>query len=450
MSISKLSIKVTANTKTLSSYSGLHLFSDLISKFEFQSLIGPFLPKKQRERGFSSFQKLYAGILGFVAGAECLDDFDWLGHDPLFEQITGSPSSITMGKFLRAFSPRQVEQIRNLLPNIALKIRLWLDPKLYKIEFRMDGTLHEQYGEKMEGVEWNYKKFRSLSSQNLFDDKGLCYGFNLRSGATHSSIGAVEMMESAFKIIPKSIQKYFVADSAYATEAIYNTLLNHSVNFAICLPEIVWGSLLKNYGNKITWHQTRIRFFKSNKCEVGDIIYPKKGLSMGRKFLRVVFIRTKKTEILPGDNHPYLYYAIVTDMGHAEMTNEKVIQFYRKRAQVENNIKDLKNGIDFHHFPCQSLKANNVWGLMGILAYNLMRMASFSLFPRTGCFINTTRRRLVTLAGELIKHARSIEIRMMDYLAKGVNRLRMIFSGSFYKAENADEASPPNGGLGLA
>jgi hypothetical protein len=102
----RLSIKVTSNAKTLSSYSGLHLFSDLISKFEFQALVGPFLPKKQRERGFSSFQKLYAGILGFVAGAECLDDFDWLGHDPLFEQLTDSPSSITMGKFLRTFSLR--------------------------------------------------------------------------------------------------------------------------------------------------------------------------------------------------------------------------------------------------------------------------------------------------------------------------------------------------------
>lgn len=195
----RLSIKVTSNAKTLSSYSGLHLFSDLISKFEFQALVGPFLPKKQRERGFSSFQKLYAGILGFVAGAECLDDFDWLGHDPLFEQLTDSPSSITMGKFLRTFSLRQVEQIRSLLPTLAFKIRLWLDPKLYKIEFRMDGTLHEQFGEKMEGVEWNYKKFRSLSSQNLFDDKGLCYGFNLRSGATHSSIGAIEMMNQLLK-----------------------------------------------------------------------------------------------------------------------------------------------------------------------------------------------------------------------------------------------------------
>lgn len=59
----------------------------------------------------------------------------------------------------------------------------------------MDGTIHQQYGKKMEGVEWSYKNIEGLSSQNLFDDKGLCYGFALRNGAAHSSVGAVEMME---------------------------------------------------------------------------------------------------------------------------------------------------------------------------------------------------------------------------------------------------------------
>lgn len=445
----RLSIKITSNAKTLSSYSGLHLFSGLIEKFEIQSLIGPLMPKKKRDRGLTGFEKFYAGILAFIAGAECLDDLDSLAHDPLFNELTLGPASTTMGKYLRLFEFKQIQGIRNKLPTLAFKMRLWLQPNVYKIVFRMDGTLHQQYGEKMEGVEWNYKKFRSLSSQNLFDDKGLCYGFALRNGATHSSVGAIEMMENAFKVVSKSIQKFFVADSAYANEDIYNSLLNHDVNFAICLPEIVWGPLLKNYGNKITWHKTDIKFFKSNKCEIGDVIYPKKGLSMGRKFLRVVFIRAKKKDVSPGDNHPYDYYAIVTNMSNSEMTNEKIIQLYRKRAQVENNIKDLKNGLDFHHFPCQSIKANHAWGLMGIFAYNLMRLASFSI-SRDGCFVNTVRRKIVTIACEVIKHARSIELRMMDYFAKEVNRLSMILSSSFYKAENADGASPPNGGLGFA
>jgi len=421
----RLSIKITSNAKTLSSFSGLYLFRNLIDKFEIQRLFGSHVPNKKRDRGLTSFEKFYAGIMAFIAGAECLDDLDTLAQDPLYSELTDGPASTTMGKFLRLFSVRQIQDIRNLLPALAFKMRLWLQPNLYKIVFKMDGTIHEQFGEKMEGVEFSYKKVMGLSSQNLFDDKGLCYGFALRNGAAHSSVGAVEMMENAFKIVPKSIQKFFVADSAYANREIFNTLLNHNVNFAICLSEIVWGSLLKSYGNKITWHKSRLRFFKSKDCEIGDILYPKKDLTMGRTFLRVVFIRAKKKKITAGDNHPYDYYAIVTNMSNAEMTNEQVIKFYRKRAQVENNIKDLKNGFDFFHFPCHSLKANHVWGLMGIIAYNLMRLVSFTI-SRDGCFANTVRKRIVLKACEVIKHARLIELRMMNYIEKEVNRLSMI------------------------
>lgn len=442
--MNKLSIKITSNAKSLSSYSGLYLFISLCARFEIRHLFGALLPQKQRDRGFSSWNKFYALCMGFIAGAECLDDFDDLGLDPLVSKITGSPSAVTLGKFLRSFRLRQIEELASSIPVMALKMRLWLQPNTYKIIFKMDGTLHEQFGEKMEGVEWNYKKFRSLSSQNLFDEKGLCYGFNLREGAKHSSVGAVEMMETAFKIVPKSIQKFFVADAAYANLDIFNCLLNHNTNFAICLPELVWGALLKNYGNKIIWRKTRINFFKSNKCEVGDVLYPKKGLSMGKTFLRVVLIRNKKLEIKPGDNHPYQYYAIATNMSSAQMSNEQVVRFYRKRANVENFIKDLKGGMDFHHFPCQSLKANNVWGICGIVAYNLMRLVSFTLRPHTGCFLKTTRRKIVMLAGEIIDHARMLEIRMMNYLAKEVEILSMILRDAFYGA-NARATAPPNG-----
>jgi hypothetical protein len=162
-----------------------------------------------------SSEKLYAGVLGFIAGAECLDDFDWLGNDPLFRDMTDAPSSITMGKFLRSFSPRQIEQVRNSLATIAMKQRLWQEPKLHKIVFRMDATTHEQYGNKMKGVEWNYKNMKCLSSQTIFDDKGFCYGFNLRAGAVHTSIGSIEMLENAFNVVPKDVKKYLVADSGY-------------------------------------------------------------------------------------------------------------------------------------------------------------------------------------------------------------------------------------------
>ena len=138
----------------------------------------------------------------------------------------------------------------------------------------------------------------------------------------------------------------------------------------------------------------------------------------------MVFIRTKKENVTKEDKHPYHYYAVVTDMSESEMSSEHVLKFYRKRSQVENNIKDLKNGMDFHHFPTMSLKGNNVWGLIGVIAYNLMRYASFSVVPERGCFVQTTRKKLVTIAGEIICHERKIEIRLMDFWLKEVETIR--------------------------
>jgi hypothetical protein len=421
--MNKLSINYTSFAKSLSSFSGLNLFDDLIHKFEIKSLLVHELPLKKRNRGFTSWNKFYAGILGFIAGADCLDDFDWYGNDPLFLKLTNSPSSETMGKFLRVFHPRKVENIRKIIPVLAFRIRLSLEPNCYKIIFKMDSTDHQQYGVKSEGVSYGYRKELCLNSQNIFDDKGLLYGFKLRAGNTYSSIDATELLEESFSKIPKNIKKYFVADSAYSTMEIYNSLINHNCSFVINLKTNIWKPILTKNKNHIKWVNTKIRFFESNDCQIASASYPLKGLP-DREHLRVVFIRTKNLNPTKENNFPYKYYAVVTNMSESEMSNETVIKFYRRRSQVENNIKDIKNGLDFHHFPCMNLKANNVWGLIGVIAYNLMRFASFAVVPEKGCFVETTRKRIVAIAGEVITHARSIEIRMMNYICKEVQRIK--------------------------
>ncbi len=257
-----------------------------------------------------------------------------------------------------------------------------------------------------------------------------------KSGGTHSgnSAGAIEMLENTFKVVPKDVKKFLVADSGYANLDMYNHLIVKKANFAICLGELAWGSLLKKYGNKISWKKTRLKFFDSQKCELGTCLYPLKGLVEKRSHLRVVFIRARKKKMESGDNHPYHYYAIVTDMSSAEMNDEHIIRFYRKRAIVENNIKDLKQGMDFYHFPCRSLIANNAWGLMGIMAYNLVRLVSFTI-SKNGCFVDTVRRKIVLIAGEFIKSARCLEIRLMDYLLREVEHIKMILCRLYFEID---------------
>mgnify|MGYP003606491204 FL=1 len=136
--MNKLSINFTQNAKTLTSFSGLKIFDDLIHKMEIKNLVGMHLPIKKRGRGFSSWNKFYAMLMGFIAGFDCLDDFDWFGEDPLFFKLTNSPSSITLGNFLRSFKPRKVELLQELFPALGWAMRKILEPSTYKVILTMD------------------------------------------------------------------------------------------------------------------------------------------------------------------------------------------------------------------------------------------------------------------------------------------------------------------------
>ncbi|MCK6595757.1 MAG: hypothetical protein L6Q33_11190, partial [Bacteriovoracaceae bacterium] len=59
---------------------------------------------------------------------------------------------------------------------------------------------------------------------------------------------------------------------------------------------------------------------------------------------------------------------------------------------------------------------------------NLMRFTSFAVVPDKGCFVETTRKRIVAIAGVVITHARSIEIRMMNYIHQEVQRVKAIMN----------------------
>ena len=389
-----------------------------------------FLPRRERHFRSSSGAKFLYGIMGFIAGAECIDDLDHLRKDPLFHTLTdGGIASSTMRYFLGKFRLKHIEKLQRFLPKLAFQIRQKLKKDSSPIIISMDATPHEQHGKYMEGVEWDYKNRWCLSSQNAFDELGLCYGWNLMNGSAHSSTGAVEMIENIFSKIPKDRPRYFRADSAYGTHNIYNALVAHNVGFAICLKENVWDYILKQNEFKMKWKKTKTFFFDSNKCQVSSAIYAPKKLK-GRSFLRVVFIRAKRKILRKEDKRHYRYYAIVTNLSEKEMSDEKVIQFYKKRANCENHIKDLKYGMDFKHFPCQKMMKNKAWGMMGIFAYNLMRFASFTIDKR-GCFLKRVRQKIVFAAGEMRKGQRKIKMRVSDYIYKEVKRREEMISEMF-------------------
>lgn len=425
------SIIFETTNKVLSSYAGLSIFQTINNFLKLEENLSQFIPKKS---GPAAWKKFWSILVGFIAGADCLDDFDHLRDDACYNPITGGGiASTTAGEFLRSFSKFEVEQLSHLHTQQAFLLRQALFPQVKELIINMDSTPHEQTGLKMEGVGYNYKNQWCLDSQNAYDQFGISYGFHLRAGNTYSGNDAEWMIGQIFKIAPHTFDRYFRADSAYANLGIYNTLINAQVSFAIALKENVYSSILKKNNNLIKWKKTKLVFFDSKNCEITNTLYPIKGLAGGKSHLRVVIIRAPKEGQQDLLSDGYHYYAIVTNMGEHQMTAEKIINFYRGRANAENYIREQKYGFDFLHFPCKKLSANYVYGLIGSIAYNMMRFVSYLIDKKHGCFSKKVRRMIVHIPCQVVKHARYTIFRMnqqaKEVIEKCSEEIFCLFSG---------------------
>ena len=412
-------IVLEKTNKAFSANAGLIFLNQLIEQLDLETKISNFLPVKKKERGITSFTKFKSGLFSFAAGSDCLDDFNDLREEALYKELClGGISSRSMGDFLRSFSSMSMENLNDEIGEIALNLRLRTHPDEPDFILTMDSTPHEQTGQKMEGVKWNYKNLWCLDSQNAYDQFGYSYGFDLRAGNTFSAEGSEVMIRKVFKRIPERMKRYFRADSAYGRVSVYNELINAKAKFAIVLRENLGRHVRKMLLNQhsMKWSKTETIFFDSKECETACGLYPIKDLVGGRQYLRVVFIRAKikgmQFSLLDDPSEDgYRYYSLITNMDSSEKSDDAIIEFYRGRANAENFIRDQKNGYDFHHFPCKKLSANKAYGLIGTVAYNLMRNLSFYLVEG-GCFAKKVRNKLIKLPCQIIRHARRITVRL--------------------------------------
>ncbi len=423
-------IVIESTCEVFSSNSGIFLLEELWKSLRLDRKFRQLLPKKKKQRGILQIDKLKALVFSFALGNDSLSDIDDLRDDQLFQEaIGGQTSSTSMGDFLRSFDKRNVERLQDKLLESVIELRFSLYPDDQKFVIAMDSTPHEHYSKKMEGLAWNYKNMWCLDSQNAYDQYGFSYLFDLRPGNTFSANDSEYWIDKIFSKIPSGAARWFRADSAYGKNVVFETLKNKNVNYAIALKGNIGRYVRKKNRNLLKWKKTKLQFFDSKECEVGMGIYPLKNLGN----LRVVFIRAPKQNIqldLLEDliEDGYVYYSIITNVSQFDLSDEGVIDFYRGRATAENFIKEQKYGYDFLNFPCQRLRSNQVFGLAGSIAHNLMRALSFMMEQKTvsrrgkdgklkkiqqsGYYAKTIRKKLIHIAGKVACSARKVKLRL--------------------------------------
>jgi len=120
----------------------------------------------------------------------------------------------------------------------------------------------------------------------------------------------------------------------------------------------------------------------------------------------------KQISFLEGDAYDYLFF-VTNDM---ELSSEAVVEFYEKRGNCENYIKEAKYDMAVGHLLLQSFWANEAIFQLMMLAYNLFLLFKMDFAKGTEYRqqIKTFRLKYIFLAGKIIHTARSVVMKLSE------------------------------------
>ncbi len=125
----------------------------------------------------------------------------------------------------------------------------------------------------------------------------------------------------------------------------------------------------------------------------------------------------------------YDFHALVTDREGPALELEAD---HRRHAEVENAIRDLKEGVGLDHLPSGRFAANGAWLAVAVMAHNLSRRAARIGLGEGIVMTRTIRRRFLGLPGRLTRSARLVTLHLparwpwAERLLDGLARLRAI------------------------
>lgn len=435
-------IKLIPTKEKLTDATGLGTMVEAFDRSRLSHDFARCLPGRVSARSHGSYRLGLIQVSSFLYGHDTLDDLEEFKDDPALEAImrgeTVAPR--TMGDFLRDFEEEHIEKFNGYLPEMSYRIRKQMVSVLPE-EHRparaphlsIDSTPHEQCGEKMEGVAWNYEDKWCLDSQVIFDELGLNYGMQLRPGNTKSGVGARELIENAFSPWSYRDEKYLSGDAAYCCQEVIRTCLRLHIYFTLTANDGTtgWRSHIETIDNWQSWEYSEEQLEKAQtkkmtlpRVEVGSFLWTP-GWAESIRILVVVkrtWIEAKEDSLF-GDGH-WDYYGIVTGMPMQKFTLQQVVEHHNKRGNAENFIREEKYGYDLKHFPCLKLRANHAYGLLAMVAHNILRWVAIIERPHKPHFSKKLRRRFVYIPGKVIEHARQICMKIPERFYREVMRLR--------------------------
>jgi uncharacterized protein YbdZ (MbtH family) len=231
----------------------------------------------------------------------------------------------------------------------------------------------------------------------------------VRSGDTYTANGAAGMIQEIMAHLEEEgLDVTFRMDSGYFDEDILETIEALGCRYVI---------KAKGYPTLVAQTTAPDIVFVTGEAgqETAELVTTLNTWKEDRRFIVARILKEEKDRaqlsFLEGDEYQYSFYVTNT-----ELPSEKVVDFYQKRGNCENYIKEAKYDMAVGRLLLKSFWSNEAIFQLMMLAYNLFLLFKIDFLGTTEYRqqIKTFRLKYIFLAGKIIRTARSVVMKLSE------------------------------------
>jgi DNA-directed RNA polymerase subunit N (RpoN/RPB10) len=395
-------ILITTTDKKISAHAGQAIFAAFLRQHRVREVLAGLLPQRPTSPNALAPVEIALGFMAAVlAGADKLTRVGWLRGDPVLPQVLNLkrlPSQSTLSRFFAGF--------RTMGHTLTCFQPLWRwamerlphRREGYTLDLDSTALLHEDGHQ--EGVRVGYTRVGLKPCLHpllaVLAEARLCAQFWLRPGDAHCAHNVIAFTETLLLNLPANVSLRLVrADAGFQNDAWLSLLEQKELRYIVVADlSVRVKSVIRS---QKFWQPTAVA-----GLEVADGIYHSRSASRPR---RLVILRRRIDSGRGGgklllDCPGYQYQALLTNLGD-DVGALDVWRDYNGRAQIENVIKELKNGFGLPRFCCQKFFATEAVLSLAVLTYNLYQLFCQQVRLLGHATIATARYRLFHCAGWL-------------------------------------------------
>lgn len=366
----------------------------------------------EEEFGFYRARSMMEILIGIILGAQNMNDVGKAAKDDLISDFLKNPvEEAQLGRDVRNWTASEIQKLHDfnnalVIYDLAQKIKH--DEVLV---FDIDATSVEKYGSQ-EGVEHGYVgqddpekcyQYLFLRLQNL---NTFFYG-TIRSGSTHSQNDFCGYLERFFNHFKSKWKTALRADSGYYNEGAFEIMSECDTSFYIKAPMNSARNSMAHTSQDLNWSafDNNGESFASRKTNTKN----------GTQFLEVFKRRKNETEQLDLFTQvSYRYDCIATN--DFVKSEKEIFLFYNGRANIENNIKEIKYDYSLGKIITDSFEANDVITQITMMAYILMTHFKNECLPEKykRCFLSSIRSQVFNMIGKFFVDSNQVYSRIKN------------------------------------